>query len=100
MVVIKKPIRFAWDKGNQEKNWAKHKVTTEECEEIFFDEKKQEYPDSEHSGDKEIRKIVVGVTKSGRLLLVIYTIRNNKVRVISARDLNKRKEKRLYEKAT
>lgn len=49
---------------------------------------------------KEIRKIVVGSTKEGRILFIIYTIRSNKVRIISARDLNKKKEEGLYEKAT
>ncbi len=41
----------------------------------------------------------MGKTKQGRLLFVVYTIRNKKIRVISARDLNKKREIDLYEKA-
>jgi len=91
-------VKFEWDKGNQEKNQNKHKVSITEAEEVFFDNDKQEYPDPIHS-KKEIRKIVVGSTKGGRLLFLVYTIRNKKIRIISARDLNKRKEEDLYEKA-
>ena len=91
-------IKFEWDQGNQAKNQKKHNVTVTEAEEIFFDDNKHEYPDPTHSA-KEVRKIVVGSTREGRLLFVIYTIRNKKIRIISARDLNKRKEEDLYEKA-
>jgi len=99
MILIKEPIEFEWDQGNKKKNWAKHGVEIKEAEEVFFDDDKQEYPDSSHSDDEEKRKIVVGATKNGRLLFIVYTIRNEKVRIISARDLNKKKEKELYEEA-
>ena len=99
MIVIKKPLEFEWDEGNQEKNQIKHQVSLVEAEEVFFDSHKQEYPDPTHSSG-EVRKIVVGTTKRNRTLFVVYTIRNQKVRIISARDLNKKKEKDLYEKAT
>jgi len=95
----KQVIKFEWDEGNKEKNKNKHMVSATEAEEVFFDNNKQEYPDPTHS-KKEIRKIVVGSTRRGRLLFVVYTIRNNKVRIISVRDLKKRKEEDLYEKAT
>jgi len=36
MILFKKPKEFIWDKGNKDKNWIKHKVTNEECEEVFF----------------------------------------------------------------
>jgi hypothetical protein len=88
---------FKWDQGNQKKNQVKHQVSISEAEEVFFDDEKQEYPDPTHSA-QEIRKIVVGSTKERRLLFIVYTIRNEQIRIISARDLNKRKERDLYEK--
>jgi hypothetical protein len=91
------PIAFVWDRGNSDKNWHKHGVTNRECEEVFFDPNKQEYPDPNHSTG-EPRKIMLGETKKGRVLFLVYTVRNSYVRVISARDLNKRKEASLYEK--
>ena len=41
-------------------------------------------------------RFYVGKTKTGRLLFVVFTIRENRVRIISARDVNK-KEVHLYE---
>lgn len=92
----KESIEFFWDKGNIDKNWGKHRVTNRECEEIFYDKKKKISKDVLHSG-KEGRFILLGKTKTGRLLYLVFTIRNKKIRVISARDINK-KEVPLYEK--
>ena len=97
MIVISQPIEFEWDENNKDKNWIKHKVRNEEAEEVFFDDNKKLYFDPTHS-HQEKRYIIVGKTKKKRLLFVVFTLRKNKVRVISARDLNKRKEKQLYEK--
>jgi uncharacterized DUF497 family protein len=95
---LPQPLSFQWDKGNEDKNWKKHRVSREEVEQVFFDQRKQDYPDPKHS-QTEVRKLLVGKTKTGRVLLVVYTLREDKVRVISARDLNKAKEGELYEKA-
>jgi hypothetical protein len=94
----KGPVGFDWDEGNVDKNWKRHKVSDRECEEVFFDPEKREYPDPHHS-EKEVRRVIIGKTKGGRLLFIVYTMRKNKIRIISARDLNKRKEVDLYEKA-
>lgn len=91
-------LQFEWDQGNEEKNWHKHRVKKGEAEDVFFDPDKQEYPDPNHS-EQEERHVVIGKTKRGRLLLVAYTIRNAAIRVVSARDVTKRKEVDLYEKA-
>lgn len=85
---------FEWDAGNKDKNLIKHKVANEECEEIFFDPGKKILKDVLHS-DKEARYILIGATKDQRIILTIFTIRNHKLRIISARDAN-RKEKKLY----
>lgn len=92
-------VEFDWDKGNQLKIWNKHGVSLEEAEQVFFDQHRQLYPDPTHSSALETRKIIVGKTQSQRLLFVVFIERNNKIRIISARDLNKRKEIDLYETA-
>lgn len=94
MKILKQPIQFQWDKGNQSKNWGKHRVSDEECEEVFFDLRKKSFKDTLHS-HKEPRYILLGKTKQERSLFIAFTIRNKKIRVISARDL-KRKERNLY----
>lgn len=98
MVAIKEPIEFIWDKGNKDKNRTEHRVANKECEEIFFDKNKKIYRDKLHS-DKEERYVLIGRTKVKRLLYLVFTLRDKKARVISARDIN-RKERRLYEKST
>ncbi len=98
MKIDKDLKEFIWDSGNIDKNWIKHKVKNTECEEIFFDKNKVKLKDILHSGYEE-RFIVLGKTKKNRLLFVVFTTRNNKIRIISARDTNQ-KEKRLYEKST
>jgi len=98
MLTIREPIKFIWDKGNIDKNWLKHQVTNRECEEVFFDKNKKISKDVLHS-NKEKRYILLGKTKKDRLLFIIFTIREKKIRIVSARDINK-KEVRLYEKTT
>ena len=98
MKIFKEPVEFEWDKGNKNKNFLKHGVTDEECEEIFFDSHKHIVNDILHSS-RESRYILIGQTKKQRVLFVVFTVRRNKIRVISARDLNK-KERNLYEKRT
>lgn len=91
-----KPIGFEWDKGNKEKNWRKHKVDWRECEEVFFDKNLKTFYDIKHS-QKEERFTALGKTNKGRKLFVVFTLRGNKIKVISARDMSK-KERSLYEK--
>lgn len=89
-------VEFEWDEGNSGKN-QKHEVSDQEAEEPFFSERKFIFKDILHSGNEE-RFRLIGKTKKGRLLLVVFTYRKKKVRIISARDTNK-KEEILYEKA-
>ncbi|RPI13181.1 MAG: BrnT family toxin [Ignavibacteriae bacterium] len=86
---------FEWGEGNINKNWVKHKVSNSECEEIFFYEPSIG-EDTKHS-KAEKRYAAYGMTANGRYLTIIFTVRNDKIRVISARDQQK-KEKAEYEK--
>lgn len=94
MKIFRKEQEFEWDKGNSEKNAVKHGVTNEECEEVFFDTKKKILHDVFHSSG-ERRYILLGKTKHGRTLFIVFTLRKSKTRVISARDLNKKERKLL-----
>lgn len=86
---------FDWDEGNLLKNWKKHGVTHLESEQVFFNEPLIVQDDDKHSED-EPRWYGLGSTDAKRLLMVVFTIRSNKIRVISARDM-KRKERKIYE---
>ncbi len=94
---MNKIIGFEWDKGNREKNWIRHQVTNSECEEFFFNIPLLVENDEKHS-ISENRYYVLGRTHQNRMLFVSFTIRNERIRVISARDMN-RKERKIYEKA-
>lgn len=91
-------LQFEWDEGNSGKNKRSHNVEDWECEEVFFDPQKAILKDRLHSGQEE-RFILLGKTRQERLLYLVITVRNEKVRVISARDVTKKKEVDLYEKA-
>ena len=93
--ILNRVSGFEWDDGNKKKSLIKHEVSNEECEEAFFDYNKEIQKDILHSMNEE-RYVLIGQTKRKRLLYIIFIIRKDRVRVISARDINKKEEK-LYE---
>jgi len=90
-----KKLEFDWDEGNSEKNWIKHKVRKKESEQVFYDPYLIVSEDPKQS-KLEQRWMLIGKTTLGRTLVIIFTIKGGKLRVISARSAN-RKERRLYE---
>ncbi|HEV2852247.1 MAG TPA: BrnT family toxin [Thermoanaerobaculia bacterium] len=86
---------FEWDAGNAEKNWIRHRVSQAECEQVFFSRPLVAAEDVLHSSD-EGRFFALGQSDAGRLLFVVYTLREEKIRVISARDMTRR-ERKEYE---
>ena len=78
---------FQWNGGNAEKNWEKHRVSRLECERLFFNEPLLVVQDAEHSQD-ESRYYALSQTNRDRKLFVVFTIRNDLIRVISARDMS------------
>jgi len=86
---------FEWDKGNAEKNGLAHAVTPpQEAEQVFFNTPLIVADDPTHS-NHEKRFFVLGQTDEDRPLFITFTMRQKKVRVISARDMH-RKERKLY----
>lgn len=92
-------IGFEWDDGNRRKNADKHDVSPAEAESVFFNDPLIVVEDEKHSGNEQ-RLNALGKTIENRLLHVTFTLRQNgtMVRVISARDMN-RKERKIYEQA-
>lgn len=88
---------FDWDDGNLPKNWEKHWVSHLEAEQVFFNEPLLLFSDERHS-QQEKRWYVLGKTDQGRELMLVFTTRGEKIRVISARPMS-RKERKFYEKA-
>lgn len=86
---------FDWDGGNLLKNWEKHGVSGAECEQVFFNRPLLAQPDAQHTGS-EVRYFVLGQSDAGRKLFLAFTVRKDRIRVISARDMS-RKERRRFE---
>ncbi|MEK7679929.1 MAG: BrnT family toxin [Deltaproteobacteria bacterium] len=93
--LFQKCTGFERDAHNAEKNWRKHGVTPSECEQIFFNRPLVVADDLKHS-EKEKRFYALGHTDGGRMLFVVFAVRRDKIRVISARNTN-RKERRAYQ---
>lgn len=84
--ILEQCAGFEWDHGNITKNWDKHDISTGECEQIFFNKPLMVKRDKEHS-KLENRYYVLGRTNMNRLLFAVFTIQNEKIRIISARDM-------------
>jgi|SRR3989338_1728537 len=85
---------FEWNEGNIDKNLKKHGISIIEAEEIFLDEHLKVETDIKHS-ESEQRYIAFGKTQKARVLFIIFTIRGDKVRIISSRIANQ-KERQKY----
>ncbi len=93
--ILEECSEFSWDQGNTRKNWIKHGVSALECEQIFFNLPFIVKADTKHS-QQENRYYALGKTHLKRPLFAVFTIRNGKIRVISARDMSK-KERQIYD---
>ncbi len=98
MIDLSSVTGFDWDDGNREKNWVKHRVTLNESEELFFNLPLLLLQDQAHSGT-ELRFFVLRQTNAGRYLFVAFAVLDDKLRVISARDMS-RKERVVYAAAS
>jgi len=75
---------FEWDARKAKRNVEKHGVTFDEAATVFDDVLASIFPDEDRSGE-ETRDIIVGYSILNRLLLVCFTERGNRIRLISAR---------------
>jgi len=90
-----KPL-YEWDDNKAKENLRKHKVSFEEAETVFDDPLSITVADPDHSEDEE-RWIDIGISKKKQILVVVYTERGKKIRIISARKAT-RAERKKYEK--
>jgi uncharacterized DUF497 family protein len=88
-------LQFTWDPAKAAANLRKHGVTFEDASTVFRNPLAQVLPDPTHS-EQEQRSLIVGHSAGGRLLLVVFTEMEERIRIISARDASAR-ERREYE---
>ena len=90
-----KEITFDWDQWNVQKNETKHGVSSLEAESTFYDKNLVIFKDIKHSTNED-RLIAYGKSAYNNIIMIAFTIRNEKIRIISARKASK-KEKDIYE---
>jgi len=82
-------MHFEWDEEKELKNQQKHGVSFSEALTCFYDPQQVGFYDPEHSEDED-REILLGHSNQARLLLVVFTLKNDVIRIISARKSTKR----------
>jgi uncharacterized protein len=87
-------LQFEWDAQKAKLSYKKHGVSFDEAKTVFNDPYSITTPDSEHSADED-RFIDIGLSTQGRLLVVVYTERKERIRIISSRNATKR-ESQIY----
>jgi uncharacterized protein len=87
-------MEFEWNEGKADRNLIKHGVSFDEAQTIFNDPLYVDFYDPDHS-ENEDRYLIIGESIRGRLLIVSYTERGNKNRLISARETTKI-ERKMY----
>jgi uncharacterized protein len=89
---------FEWDEAKAAKNYAKHGVTFEAAQDVFKDPFAIEQIDDRKDYGEE-RFIIIGMA-SGRLLVVVYTMRGEIIRIISARGAEPYEQRQYHEQNT
>lgn len=87
-------MRYEWDSVKSRANVAKHGVDLADAVAVFEDDLALTRPDLESRG--EVRFVTLGIDAFGRLLVVVYTERETRIRLISARVATKQ-ERKFYE---
>jgi uncharacterized DUF497 family protein len=88
-------MEFEWDPDKAALNLGKHGVAFTEAMTIFGDPFELAIVDPDHS-DEESRFVSTGISAAGRLLVVSYTERQGRIRLINAREATPR-ERKSYE---
>ena len=88
-------MEFEWDPAKALSNQKKHDVSFEEATGVFDDDLSSTVLDPDHSVN-EFRFLIFGLSKFGKYLVISFTERNDRIRIISARRMSRR-EIRAYE---
>ena len=88
-------LTFEWDEKKADENLRKHGVSFDEAKTVFNDPFSVTIYDPDHSSDEQ-RYVDIGLSLKGRLIVVSYSERGERIRLISSRKAT-RKEQRDYE---
>jgi uncharacterized DUF497 family protein len=88
-------MRFEWEPEKDQQNRAEHGVSFDEASSVFGDPFTTTIDDPDHSSD-EHRFLTTGYSNQQRLIIVAHTDRDERVRLISAREVTAA-ERHVYE---
>ena len=88
-------LEFEWDPRKAELNLKEHGVSFDQATTVFRDTLSITIADPDHSHSED-RFVDIGMSHRGQLLVVSYTERKDRIRIISAR-LPTRAERKSYE---
>lgn len=91
-------MRFEWDENKAESNFLKHGIQFEEAVTVFADPYLLFTQDFSHS-QREEREWAIGEMEDGSIVVVVFTMQGERIRIISARKATKR-ECQQYESGT
>lgn len=89
-------LQFEWDDAKARVNLTKHGVAFDEALSVFADPLARIFDDPDHS-DNERRELIIGFSRRPRLLVVGFTERFGRVRLIHARRATQAERKRHEE---
>ena len=89
--------KFEWDSEKNEINIKKHGLSFEEALDIFNDRFAIEAIDKENSSIDETRYKIIGRIKTQIIVFVVYTQKDERQRIISARYANSKERKFYYD---
>ena len=92
-------LQFEWDEAKAATNLHNHGVSFEEAVTIFGDPNTITIYDAEHSNTGD-RFIDIGLSASGRILVVVYTDRGTRLRIISCRRATPAERRQYEQRAT
>jgi uncharacterized DUF497 family protein len=90
-------MEIEWDNNKAASNLIKHKIDFEDAKNIFLDPNRLEREDQRDYNETRIQ--VIGIVNQV-VLLVVYTKRNGRYRIISARRANKNERRQYYQSQT
>ena len=91
-------VEFEWDSAKSASNAEKHGVTFDEALTVFSDPLARLFDDPDHSTEEK-REIIIGHSVHQRLLVICFTQRGTRIRLITARQAT-RLERQDYEQNT
>jgi uncharacterized protein len=89
-------MRFEWDDNKAESNLLRHGITFEEAVTVFADPYLLLTEDSKHS-EQEEREWAMGEAENGSMIVVVFTMRGEQIRIMSARKATKIERKKYEE---